>query len=245
MNKGHYTNSAEFPPSYNTYQLWRHFFRLPFAPFPSFFSLEIVQWYSESRYAVHLEAGFLKNRQGGQLRRHFILCMIVLVLVAFLSPYLHYHRSYILLTNCSGYSERSSFVWTVETRASLHAHRCDTIAYLVPFFISLPLSLSLSLSAYLSFSFLPFLSISPSPFLPLSFFPLPTVTLCVYTSPSSPLSLSLSICSHFFFLSSSLSSSPCPNEKSQRKYSWYELMSTKKNRKNNRIINNFTHILVY
>ena len=26
LNKDHYTNSAEFPPDYNTYRPWRHFF---------------------------------------------------------------------------------------------------------------------------------------------------------------------------------------------------------------------------
>ena len=30
LNKGHYTNSAEFPPYYNTYRPWRHFLRLLF-----------------------------------------------------------------------------------------------------------------------------------------------------------------------------------------------------------------------
>ena len=32
LNKGHYTNSAEFPPDYNTYRLWRHFFQTAFRP---------------------------------------------------------------------------------------------------------------------------------------------------------------------------------------------------------------------
>ena len=30
LNKGHYTNSAEFPPYYNTFRPWRHFLRLLF-----------------------------------------------------------------------------------------------------------------------------------------------------------------------------------------------------------------------
>ena len=41
LNKGHYTNSAEFPPSYNTYRLWRHFSDCFSPPSRPFFLLEI------------------------------------------------------------------------------------------------------------------------------------------------------------------------------------------------------------
>ena len=41
LNKGHYTNSAEFPPESNTYRLWRHFFRLLFPFKRPLFSLKI------------------------------------------------------------------------------------------------------------------------------------------------------------------------------------------------------------
>ena len=70
----------------------------------------------------------------------------------FRPTYLNYHRSYRLLTNCSGQSEKSSYVSNVETRASLHAYRCDTIACLVIMIINLSLLTSL-LSLWFSFTF--------------------------------------------------------------------------------------------
>ena len=131
LNKGHYTNSAEFPPYYNTFRPWRHFFVLVWAAVRAkarvvtcssctksywfctqclralYRSLPLLQFPSKFVGVVSsipsrsLNSSFSGNPHAWPSRHHFF--RFGPFWWPFFRPnYLHYHRSYILLTYCSG-----------------------------------------------------------------------------------------------------------------------------------------------